>query len=47
LSDYMIRILRDRHSSRDCRNPSAMDSFEIAIHGAGNTLPGGYDELTL
>jgi hypothetical protein len=34
-----------RHSGRDCRNPGYMDVFELAIHGTGYPLPGGYDEF--
>jgi len=45
LSDYMITIFQDRHSGMDCRNPGSMDGFELAIHGTGYPLPGGYDEL--
>jgi hypothetical protein len=29
----------------DCRNPDTMDGFELAIHGTGYPLPGGYDEI--
>jgi len=56
LSDYMIYIFQSRHSGMDCRrprsdpsehevNPGSMDGFELAIHGTGYPLPGGYDEL--
>jgi len=45
LSDYMITIFKDRHFGMDCRNPGSMDGFELAIHGTGYPLPGGYDEL--
>ena len=38
-------IFQDRHSGMDCRNPGSMDGLELAIHGAGYPLPGGYDEL--
>jgi len=41
----MITIFQDRHSGMDCRNPGSMDGFELAIHGTGYPLPGGYDEL--
>jgi len=42
----MIYIFQDRHSGMDCRNPDSMDGFELAIHGTGYLLPGGYDEVT-
>ena len=28
-----------------CRNPGAMDGFELTIQGTGYPLPGGYDRL--
>ena len=45
LSDYMITIFKDCHSGMDCWNPGSMNGFELAIHGTGYPLPGGYDEL--
>ncbi|MGH9875990.1 MAG: hypothetical protein ACRD9S_26355 [Pyrinomonadaceae bacterium] len=47
LLDYMITMFKVRHSGRDCRNPGAMDGFELTIHGAGYPLPGEYDELAI
>ena len=38
------KCLEARHSGRDCRNPGYMDVFELAIHGTGYPLPGGYDD---
>jgi hypothetical protein len=31
---------------KPCMNPGSMDGFELAIHGTGYPLPGGYDGLT-
>jgi len=45
LSDYFIYIFEDRHSGTDCRNPGSMDGYELAIHGTGYTLTGGYDKV--
>jgi len=28
-----------------CRNPGSKDGVELAFHGTGYPLPGGYDEL--
>jgi hypothetical protein len=45
LSDYMMTIFQDCHSSMDYRNPGFMDGFELTFHGTGYLLPGGHDEL--
>jgi hypothetical protein len=41
-----LRVNANLFQTDLCRNPGSRDGFELAIHGAGYPLPGGYDELT-
>jgi hypothetical protein len=40
-----LRVNANLFQTDLCRNPAAMDGFEITIHGTGYPLPGGHDEL--
>jgi hypothetical protein len=40
-----LRVKANLFQTDLCRNPGAMDGFELSIHGAGYPLPCGYDEL--
>ena len=40
-----LRVNANLFQTDLCRNPGAMDGFELTIHGTGYPLPGEYDEL--
>jgi len=40
-----LRVNANLFQTDLCRYPGSMDGFELAIHGTGYPLPGGYDEV--
>ena len=39
-----LRVNANLFQTDLCRNPGYKDVFELAIHGTGYPLPGGYDD---
>ena len=42
-----LRVNANPFQTDLCRNPGAMDGFELTIHGTGYRLPAGYDDLII
>jgi hypothetical protein len=42
-----LRVNANPFQTDLCRNPGSMDGFELAFHGTGYPLPGGYDDLRI